>query len=172
MDIDVIPTLIEQFCETFEGEVTPGWCWITDGRPDAAIFGTIEPLSPGQAFAAPTPGAKSIAAHVAHLRYSLDLTAERLVGKNPPTDWPASFNVPDTSAEAWQSLVADLKRAYQAVLAILQTQEPTPLADWPPIHLAGLAAMTAHNAYHLGAIRQMVRAVGNLSRRSSTTADS
>jgi hypothetical protein len=161
MHIDVIPTLIEQFRETFEGEVPSGRCWITDGRHDTAVLGTIEPLSPAEAFSAPTPGAKSIAAHVAHLRYSLDLTAERLAGHNPPTDWPASFNVPatDTSAEAWQSLTADLKRAYHAVLAILQNQESTPLADWPPIQVAGLAAMTAHNAYHLGAIRQMVRVI-------------
>ena len=35
MQIDLIPTLIDQFRETFEGEVRPGVCWITDGRPDS-----------------------------------------------------------------------------------------------------------------------------------------
>ena len=38
MHIDVIPTLIDQFRETFEGEVQPGICWIIDGRADAALY--------------------------------------------------------------------------------------------------------------------------------------
>jgi hypothetical protein len=48
------------------------------------------------------------------------------------------------------------------VLSFLQQQQRTlPPEKWPPIHVAGLAAVTAHNAYHLGAIRQIARVVGN-----------
>jgi hypothetical protein len=159
MNIAVMPTLIEQFRETFEGRVPSGRCWITDGRPDAAVLGAIEPLSADEAFAAVVTGGKSIAAHVAHLRFSLDLTAERLRGNDPPAEWSTSFNVPAPSADAWTSLQRELRRAYNAVLAILEERQDTPLQDWPPIHVAGLAAITAHNAYHLGAIRQLARVV-------------
>ena len=159
MHVDVIPTLIDQFRETFEGAVRPGWCWITDGTPESAIFGTIDSLNAEQAFASPVPGARSAAAHVAHLRFALDLTAERLRGENPPADWKSSFDVTDTTAAGWESLKQDLRRAYDAVLAILQKDRDRALQDWVPINLVGLAAMTAHNAYHLSAIRQIAQVV-------------
>jgi uncharacterized damage-inducible protein DinB len=159
MDIDVIPTLIDQYRETFEGEAEPGFCWITSGPRESALLGTIESLPADQAFAAPAPGARSIAGHVEHLRFALDLTLQRLRGENPPADWAASFNVGAASPEAWATLQRELRRAYEAVLAELQQQRNVPPQAWPPINLVGLAAMTAHNAYHLGAIRQIVRIV-------------
>ena len=161
MQIDLIPTLIDQFRETFEGEVRPGVCWITDGRPDSALLGTLAALSAEQAYAPPVPGSKPIAAHVEHLRFTLAVTLERLHGRDPTPDWPSSFTPPPASPAAWDALRRDLRRAYDGVLAFLQQQQRTlPPEKWPPIHLAGLAAVTAHNAYHLGAIRQITRVVG------------
>ena len=159
MDIDAVPTLIDQYRETFEGEVTPGMCWITDGRPDTAIFGTIAPLTYEQAFARPAPGGKTVAAHVEHLRFTLDLTVRRLNGENPPADWKSSFITPPPSAEAWAHLQSELRRAYGEVLSILQRSRNLAPDDWPPIQLVGLSALTAHNAYHLGAIRQIANVV-------------
>jgi hypothetical protein len=159
MNIDAVPTLIDQYRETFEGEVTPGMCWITDGTPESAVFGAIEALGPEQAFASPAPGARSIAAHVAHLRFALDLTAERMRGANPPADWAGSFDFADATPSGWESLKQDLRRAYDSVLAILQESRGRSVQELPPINLVGLAAMTAHNAYHLGAIRQIALVV-------------
>ena len=164
MQVDTIPTLIDQFRETFEGEVRPGVCWVTDGPPASAIFGTLDALGAEQAFAAPTPGGRSAAAHAEHLRFALDLTHARFNGENPEADWPASFELPPATREspaarslAWDALRRDLRRAYDAMLAVLEARRDVPPQDWPGIQLAGLAAMTAHNAYHLGAIRQIVR---------------
>ncbi|MDQ3332782.1 MAG: DinB family protein [Planctomycetota bacterium] len=159
MHVEVIPTLIDQFRETFEGEVRPGWCWITDGPADTAVLGTIDRLTADEAFAPPVPGARSVAAHVAHLRFALDLTTERLRGENPQADWKPSFDLPDTTATGWESLKKDLRRAYDAVLAAFERNKDLPPQEWVPINLVGLAAMTAHNAYHLGAIRQIARVV-------------
>ena len=160
MHVDVIPTLIDQYRETFEGEVRPGMCWIVDGRRNSALLGTIESLTAPQAFASPVPGARSIAAHVAHLRFALDLTLRRLNGENPPADWPASFDLPDDrSPAAWESLRRDVRTAYEGVLEFLERQRAAPPQDWPPIHLVGLTATIAHNAYHLAAIRQIAQVV-------------
>ena len=160
MHVDVIPTLIDQYRETFEGEVQPGMCWIVDGRRTSALLGTLDSLTAAQAFAAPVPGARSVAAHVSHLRFALDLTARRLRGENPPADWPASFDLPaDASPEQWKSLRHGLRQAYDAVLAFLEGQRAAPPQDWPPINLVGLVATIAHNAYHLGAIRQIAQVV-------------
>jgi len=35
-----------------------------------------------------------------------------------------------------------------------------PLSEWPPIFVVGLVATIGHNAYHLGAIRQIAIAAG------------
>jgi DinB superfamily len=159
MQIEVTPTLIDQYRETFEGAVKPGMCWITDGRRESALLGTIEPLTAEQAFAPPVPGGRSVASHLEHLRFTLDVTAERLRGQDPKPDWASSFNVPAASPAAWESLRREVRRAYDDVLAILEARRAVPPQDWPPIHLAGLAALIAHNAYHLGAIRQIARVV-------------
>ena len=159
MNIDAVPTLIDQYRETFEGEVTQGMCWITDGTRESAVFGTIDALTPDQAFAAPAPGARSIAGHVAHLRFALDLTAQRMRGANPPADWASSFDVSDETSADWESVKQDLRRAYDSVLATLQESRGRSVQELPPINLVGLAAMTAHNAYHLGAIRQIALVV-------------
>jgi hypothetical protein len=160
MHVDVIPTLIDQYRETFEGEVRPGVCWIVDGRRNAALFGTLDPLTASQAWAQPVPGARPVAAHVAHLRFSLDLLLLRLKGQDPNADWGASFDLPDDgSDERWQALRRDLRTAYEGVLGFLQQHRDVPPQDWPPLHLVGLTATIAHNAYHLAAIRQIAQVV-------------
>jgi hypothetical protein len=160
MHVDVIPTLIDQYRETFEGEVRPGVCWIVDGRRNAALFGTLDPLTAAQAWAQPVPGARPVAAHVAHLRFSLDLLLLRLKGQDPRADWAASFDLPDeVFDERWQALRRDLRTAYEGVLGFLQQRRDVPPQDWPPLHLVGLTATIAHNAYHLAAIRQIAQVV-------------
>lgn len=166
MQAEFVPALIDQFRETFEGQMGPDACWIVDGPPASAVLGTIDALSAEQAFAAPVPGGRSVAAHVEHLRFALDLTHGRLNGQDPPADWASSFDLPPAADESpaartvlWTALRRDLRRAYRAVVEVIEARRAIPPQDWPGIRLAGLAAMTAHNAYHLGAIRQIVRVV-------------
>jgi hypothetical protein len=159
MNIDLIPTLIDQYRETFEGEVTKGMCWITSGPPDSALLGTLDALTPQQAFMPPTVDGRSIAAHAEHLRFTLALTLRRLHGENPTADWSKSFDLPDQTPETWTNLKRDLRQSYESVLSFLQERRLAPVEDWPPIHVAGLVAMTAHNAYHLSAIRQIAKVV-------------
>ena len=159
MQIDLIPTLIDMYRETFEGAVRPGWVWIVSGPAEDSVLGSLAGLSPDEAYAVPSPGRKSIAAHAAHLRFTWELTLKRLHGENPPVDWPGSFEVGETSPAAWRQLQRELRSAYEDVLAFFEQQHDQPVAEWLPIHVAGLVAMTGHNAYHLGAIRQLMREV-------------
>jgi hypothetical protein len=48
MNVDVIPTLIDEYRETFEREVRPGVCWIVDARWDAGVFGTRAAARPAR----------------------------------------------------------------------------------------------------------------------------
>lgn len=155
MQIDLTPTLIDMYRETFEGSVRPGWTWIVSGPAEDSVLGSIASLSADEAYAA-SPGRRSIAAHVAHLKFTLELTLKRLHGENPPADWPGSFEVGEPSPAAWTRLQQDLRTAYDGVLEYFDRSRDKPVSDWPPIHVAGLAAMIGHNAYHLGAIRQLM----------------
>ncbi|SFI46348.1 DinB family protein [Planctomicrobium piriforme] len=156
MEIELTPTLIDMYRETFEGEVKPGWCWITSGPADMSVLGSLAGLTADEAYAAPKPGRKSIAAHAAHLKFTLELTLKRLHGENPPADWPGSFQVGEQSPAAWEQLQEDLHAAYQGVLAFFDQQRDQAIEAWQPIQVAGLVAMIGHNAYHLGAIRQLM----------------
>jgi len=156
MQIELVPTLIDMYRETFEGEVRPGWCWIVSGPARDSVLGSLDQLTVQQAYAVAGPERKSIAAHTAHLKYTLELTLKRLQGENPPTDWPGSFHVDEASGANWEKLRMGVKEAYLAVLAYFEQQRQTPIQDWQPIHVAGLTAMIGHNAYHLGAIRQLM----------------
>jgi hypothetical protein len=156
MQIELTPTLIDMYRETFEGAVKPDWCWIVSGPAEASVLGSLAGLSVENAYATPAPGHKSIAAHAAHLRFALELTLKRLQGENPPADWAHSFDVGEPSPAAWRQLQQDLRSAYEAVLAFFNQQRDQSISEWQPIHVAGLAAMIGHNAYHLGAIRQLM----------------
>lgn len=158
MQVDLVPALISQLRETMEGEV--GSSWITDGKPDSGVMGFIQNIPAEQAYQAPRPGGRSVAEHIAHLRFALDLTRERWSGNDPPADWGTSFDLPDRSPGGWDALRADLRRAYDGVLNIvLETQRTLPREQWPDLYFAGLSALIGHNAYHLGAIRQIALTV-------------
>jgi hypothetical protein len=157
MDVEIIPSLIQQFRETFEGDV--GSSWITDGKPDSGMFGVIKPIAPKDAFMAIAAGHRSLAEHVQHVRFSMDLFYKRMQGQDPSADWGTSFDIEERSAEKWVELQAELKRLYDAVMSVVNEQSKQPLEKWPAIYIVGLAAMTAHTAYHLGSIRQIAIAV-------------
>jgi hypothetical protein len=158
MQIDLIPTLISQLRETMEGAV--GSSWITDGQADSGVLGFIQTLPAEQAYQPSRAGGRSVAEHVAHLRFALDLTRERWSGNDPPADWGSSFDLTDRSPTGWDALRTDLRRAYDGVLNIvLETQRTLPRDQWPDLYFAGLSALIGHNAYHLGSIRQIAMAV-------------
>ena len=156
MHIDLTPTLIDMYRETFEGAVKPDWCWIVSGPAEASVLGSLAGLTAEEAYAAPAPGRNSIAAHAAHLRYTLNLTHKRLRGENPSVNWEGSFEAGEPGPVAWEVLQRELREAYDQVLAFFDAHRSQPVAEWLPIHVAGLAAMIGHNAYHLGAIRQIM----------------
>lgn len=156
MQIELTPTLIDMYRETFEGAVKPDWCWIVAGPAEESVLGSLAQVPADDAYAAPAPGRKSIAAHAAHLKFTLELTFKRLNGEDPPADWPGSFDAGEPSPAAWEQLQRDLRTAYERVLSFFDGMRDRPISEWPPIQVAGLAAMIGHNAYHLGAIRQLM----------------
>jgi hypothetical protein len=129
MQIELTPTLVDMYRETFEGSVKPNWCWIVSGPAEDSVLGSLAGLSVEQAYAAPLPGRKSIAGHAAHLKYALELTLKRLHGENPPSDWKSSFEVSEPSSTAWAQLQQDLRaattRCWRFLIGVGISQSPT-----------------------------------------------
>jgi hypothetical protein len=138
-----------------------GACWILNPE-DPGLLRSLERLSAAAASAASPAGGPSIAAHVDHLRYGLELLNRWSRGENPfgDADYGASWRRSTVSDREWADLRDRLRteaRAWQA--AIAQSRD---LSD---VELTGILSSIAHLAYHLGAIRQVDRATRGPSAR-------
>jgi hypothetical protein len=136
--------------EGFDG--SQKWSYFLDQGPDAALLGTLAKLTPGQA--SHVAGGTSIAAHVHHLVFSLQASTDWISGIRKEYDWKESWSVSSVSAAGWKTLQESLascrKRLTSAVRAGGTRSEK---------EFGGAVGAAVHLAYHLGAIRQKVRAL-------------
>ncbi|HEY2956135.1 MAG TPA: DinB family protein [Candidatus Eisenbacteria bacterium] len=130
--------------------------WILNPE-DPGMLRSLDKLSAAAASGTRPGGGSSIAAHVDHLRYGLELMNRWSRGEDPwaDADWAASWRRVKVSETEWASLRARLQAEARSWLQAVR--EPRALDD---AELTGLLASAAHLAYHLGAIRQMDRSTG------------
>lgn len=150
---DVAQTLGTLFGELVEGAPASGGFMLNPG--DAGLLRSLDKLSAAAASAVTSTGS-SVAAHADHLRYGLSLMNRWSAGANPfkDADWSASWKKTAVSDEGWRTLRADLRAEAARWLETLRTPR-----DAKPIELNGMIGSIAHLAYHLGAIRQIDRAL-------------
>lgn len=141
---------------------------ILDGAPANAGY-LLNPGDPGllkqlasitatQASLRPMPGKTTIAAHVDHVHYGLSLLNRWAAGEENPfatADWEASWKRGQVDQAAWDSL-----RNKLAHEAAAWQKHAAARTEWDDISAAGALGSAAHTAYHLGAIRQILAAVG------------
>lgn len=121
---------------------------------DAGLLRSIDRLSAAQASAPAPGGGASIAAHVDHLRYGLELLNRELAGERAfdNADYAASWRRLTVSDREWAERRDQLRRESTRVMDIVNRRGVIG-GD-----LLNVLAMVAHLAYHLGAIRQIDRA--------------
>jgi hypothetical protein len=140
---------------------------LTDGpSPDAAymlnsgdpgLLRSLDGLSAQAASRPSVPGAASIAAHVDHVCYGLDLMNRWADGEADPwssADWTASWGRITVTESEWAALRERLRettRRWQNALQVPRTMSA--------LELNAVIASIAHLAYHLGAIRQIDRSI-------------
>jgi hypothetical protein len=129
----------------------PDEAWVLN-RGDRGLLASLEALSAEAASARPG-GRSSIAAHVDHLRYGIELLNRWASGEDDPfaaADYSASWRRQNVSDTEWRQLRDALARDTRAwEHALLQPRS----VDLPG--LTGMLASVVHLAYHLGAIRQI-----------------
>jgi hypothetical protein len=118
------------------------------------LFDTLESLTATQA-SKRVGEAPSIAAHCEHVRFYNNLLLSDLKGEQVgKVDWNQTWLMQTVSAKEWTILQAALKNQYQEMMRLLEST-----SDWNDDGVGIPMAILTHTAYHLGAIRQLVRFV-------------
>jgi hypothetical protein len=123
------------------------------------LFDTLNGLTAEQASSrpasSPSISAPSIAAHCEHVRFYNNLLLSDLKGEQiGKVDWNQTWLLQTVTAEEWATLQAALKNQYQEMIRLLEFT-----TSWNDDSVGIPMAILAHTAYHLGAIRQLVRLV-------------
>jgi hypothetical protein len=142
------------FSELTDGPAADGYM-LNSGDP--GLLRSLDRLSAEAASRTAVAGGASIAAHVDHVCYGLDLMNRWSDGEPDPwsgADWSASWQRGTVSERDWDALRERLRQATRRWRTALAT--PREMSE---VELNGVIASIAHLAYHLGAIRQIDRSI-------------
>lgn len=134
--------------ETFEG--SPGdepTAYLDHG---IGVLTTLEKLSAEQVSLA--AGGTTIAAHTEHARFYLDRICEFMTGRTEKVNWEQSWLIETVNETEWNALRDAVRKSYENVLRTFAEVE-----TWNQDNIGDAVAIIAHSAYHLGAIRQMLK---------------
>lgn len=150
---DTAEALARLFGELVDGVSDSGFV-LNSG--DIGLLRSLERLSAGDASRSTNEGA-TIAAHAQHVRYGLSLMNQWAVtGGNPFADakWDEAWKIGAVTDAEWQEIRDGLGAEARRWSEVLKT--PREVVE---VEFTGMFASVAHIAYHLGAIRQIHKAV-------------
>ncbi len=147
---DFTENLFTLLKETFEGPPPKTASAFLD--QGCGLFQTVGQLTAEDASRPGWPGGTTIAAHCAHMKFYLDVLHRYMQGPIESADWKQSWLVQTVTPEEWEALKRGLRGAYDAVSEALRSAE-----SWGERNIGSAMAIIAHTAYHLGAVRQLVR---------------
>ncbi|WP_174615498.1 hypothetical protein [Virgibacillus ihumii] len=149
MNHPLVVAINERIKEGFEGPRGVG-SMFTD--PNTAIFETLEQLSSEEA-SIPVHGT-TVAAHTDHTRFYLWGTNVVLKkGKQPEMNWGESWRITSVNETQWYQIQDELRNEYLTLIKNIDT------VDWNTQTINEALGSLAHSAYHLGAIRQMIKSI-------------
>lgn len=122
----------------------------------SSLTETLSAVTAEEASQPTVEGGTTVAGHVDHLRFYLRVLNDYMDGKPlGKIDWSQSWLRTDVTSDEWEDLRKQLAEDFQALQTAVEE-----VSDWnDDKRLGGALAIIAHTAYHLGAIRQILRAV-------------
>ena len=118
-----------------------------------SLLETLENISAEEASKRITETGTSIASQVDHLRFYLKVSNDYMDGKKYKVDWQGSWKRKTVTEEEWDQLRKQVREDYDNLIARLNSY-----GDWSDEdRLGGQLGIIVHTAYHLGAIRQILR---------------
>ena len=152
---DVSSSVAQLFSELVDGPPGKNEAFMLNSG-DVGLLRSLDKLSAADASRSVNEGA-TIAAHAQHVRYGLSLMNRwAREGGNPFADarWDAAWKVSTVDDGAWAEIRKGLAEEARRWLDVLQKPR-----DVMAIELTGLIGSIGHLAYHLGAIRQINKAI-------------
>lgn len=126
-------------------------------RGEPGMIDTLKALSAETVSTPPSTGRKPIVSHANHVLFGWDLLNRAIQGEEgvfEAANWDEAWQLEHVNEAEWQMLLAKLEKVGREILDRAPQYEP-----WNEMMLTGIYASAAHTAYHLGAIRQMLRDV-------------
>ncbi len=134
--------------ETFEGSPEgQGSAYLDRG---VGIFATLDNLTAEEV--SKELGETTIAAHTEHAKFYLDRLCEFINGRTETVNWEQSWLIDEVNETEWNHLRDSVRQAYENVLRCFAEVE-----TWNEDNIGDAIAIIAHTAYHLGAIRQIMK---------------
>lgn len=149
---DLVGSVAYLLRETFEGS--------PEGQPSAFLdrgvgfFPTLGSLSAEKA-SAEFEGT-TIAAQTEHAKFYLDRLCEFINGRSERVNWDDSWLIETVNDGEWDALRESVRKAYENTLKCLAGVE-----EWTEDRVGMSIGLVAHTAYHLGAVRQIAKAVSH-----------
>lgn len=114
-----------------------------------SIFETLATLTAEEASKPISAQCATVAAHVAHMDFYMNVTLRWMRGERPQVDWSEVWRTVSTVTEAeWQDSQQKLRVTYSAIQDLARN------TLWQSRdEIGGAMGLLAHNAYHLGEIR-------------------
>jgi hypothetical protein len=145
-----LKSILYLFRETFEGSPEgQGSAYLDRG---VGIFATLEKLSAEDV--SREVNRTTIAAQTEHAKFYLDRLCEFMNGRTERVNWEQSWLIETVNADEWNALRDSVRKSYEGVLHCFAGME-----DWSEDNVGMSMGMLAHTAYHLGAIRQIAKAL-------------
>jgi hypothetical protein len=148
--------LSKMLVEIFDGPPTPEAYLLNPGDP--GLLRQLDSIDAAAASTRPMPGKTTIASHVDHLHFGLTLLNRWAAGEENPfagADWNASWQRTTVTDDQWKKLRAALREQVKKWQSAVSTR-----TTWDDLSASGALSSAAHTAYHLGAIRQILAALG------------
>lgn len=148
--------LSNMLTEIFDGPPGKEAYLLNPGEP--GLLAQLEALDAGAASRRPMPGKTTIAAHADHIHFSLSLMNRWAAGEANPwagADWNASWGRATVSEGQWRKLCDGLRQEAEKWRKAVATR-----AGWDDTGAAAALSTAVHTAYHLGAVRQILAALG------------
>jgi hypothetical protein len=125
---------------------------------DPGLLRQLDSIDARAASARPMAGKTTIATHADHVHFGLTLLNRWAAGEENPfagADWNASWKRGTVTEEQWRTLRENLRREAERWRQFVAARE-----EWDDLTASGALSSAAHAAYHLGALRQILAAMG------------
>ena len=96
----------------------------------------------------------TIAAQTEHAKFYLDRLCEFLNGRTDRVNWEDSWLIETVNDKEWEALCETVKATYNNTLLCLADH-----GHWNESQIGMAIGLVTHTAYHLGAIRQLIKQI-------------